>query len=390
MFVTVDIFYGESEEATLVPLSAVYEHPLLAQTGVYVAADPVPAEPGPEMQSAAVGVPHPAGRLPLRAGRGDRRGAHGGRRPARCEPGAWVVSLGQNLLAGQDAQARVRPVDWQWVERLQNLQREDLMRALNENRGEAQTSRRTRRGAMKITDVAVDRPIATTMVFLIIITIGVMGFRFLPVDLLPPIEWPQLTVRTNYPNVGPEEIERIVTDRVENALAGVPNVEKITSRSEEGQSRVTLEFAQGTNIDEAANDVRAALDRIRDDFPPEVESPRLWKFDPDNFPVVILGARSELGMEEMTRILEREISQRFEQIPGAGSVDVWGGVYREIQVQLLRDRLASSRLSRPGRAARPAARERHPARRRHARGHPRHVRPHPRASTARWPRSPPP
>ncbi|HPF35367.1 MAG TPA: efflux RND transporter permease subunit [Candidatus Krumholzibacteria bacterium] len=198
---------------------------------------------------------------------------------------------------------------------------------------------------MRITGVAVDRPIATAMVFLIIVVVGIMGFRFLPVDLLPPIEWPQLTVRTNYPNVGPEEIERIVTDRVENALAGVPNVESMRSVSEEGMSRVTLEFAQGTNIDEAANDVRAALDRIRDDLPPEVESPRLWKFDPDNFPVAIIGARSPLGMEEMTRILEREIAQRFEQIPGAGSVDVWGGVYREVQVQILRDRLASSRLS---------------------------------------------
>jgi HAE1 family hydrophobic/amphiphilic exporter-1 len=128
-------------------------------------------------------------------------------------------------------------------------------------------------------------------------------------------------------------------------VASVPNVESIRSQSEEGTSRVTMEFAQGTSIDEAANDVRAALDRIRDDLPPEVESPRLWKFDPDNFPVVILGARSEQGMAELTRILEREISQRFEQIPGAGSVDVWGGVYREIQVQLERDRLASSRLT---------------------------------------------
>jgi HAE1 family hydrophobic/amphiphilic exporter-1 len=198
---------------------------------------------------------------------------------------------------------------------------------------------------MNITQTAVKRPIATTMVFLIIIVLGVMGFRFLPVDLLPQIEYLQLTVRTNYPNVGPEEIETIITDRVENAVAGVPNVERVRSRSEKGQSRVTLEFSRGTNIDEAANDVRAALDRIRDDFPPEVESPRLWKFDPDNFPVVILGAKSVRNMEELTRILEREISQRFEQIPGAGSVDVWGGVYREIQVQLKRDRLASSQLS---------------------------------------------
>lgn len=198
---------------------------------------------------------------------------------------------------------------------------------------------------MNITKTAVHRPIATTMVFLIIVVLGIMGFRFLPIDLLPQIEYPQLTIRTNYPNVGPEEIEKIITDRVENAVAGVPNVEEMRSRSEEGRSRVTLEFSQGTNIDEAANDVRAALDRIRDDFPPEVESPRLWKFDPDNFPVVILGAKSGIGMERLTRILEREISHRFEQLPGVGTVDIWGGVYREIQVRLKRDRLASSQLS---------------------------------------------
>lgn len=198
---------------------------------------------------------------------------------------------------------------------------------------------------MNITRVAVHRPIATTMVFLIIIVVGIMGFRFLPVDLLPTIEYPMLTIRTNYPNVGPEEIETIITDRVENAIASVPNIEEVRSDSEEGRSSVTLEFAQGTNIDAAANDVRAALDRIRDDFPPEVEPPRLWKFDPDNFPVAILGARSRRSMDELTRILEREISQRFEQIPGVGSVDVWGGIYREIQIQLKRDRLASSQLS---------------------------------------------
>ncbi|HES59598.1 efflux RND transporter permease subunit [candidate division KSB1 bacterium] len=198
---------------------------------------------------------------------------------------------------------------------------------------------------MNITQVAVKRPIATTMVFLIVIVLGIMSFRFLPIDLLPAIEYARLSVNTVYPNVGPEEIETIITDRVENAVASVPNLEEIRSSSSEGRSRVNLEFAQGVNIDEAANDVRAALERIRDDFPPEVEPPRIWKFDPDNFPVVILGARSERNMDQLTRILEREISQRFEQIPGVGSVDVWGGVYREIQVQLKRDRLASSQLS---------------------------------------------
>jgi len=198
---------------------------------------------------------------------------------------------------------------------------------------------------MSITSTAVKRPISTAMVFLIIIVLGVMGFRFLPVDLLPAIEYPRLSVSTSYPNVGPEEIETIITDRVENAIASVPNITEVRSTSEEGRSRVSLDFAQGTNIDEAANDVRAALDRIRDDLPPEVESPRLWKFDPDNFPVVIMGAYSERRMDELTLLLEREISQRFEQIPGVGSIDVWGGLYREIQIRLKRDRLASSNLS---------------------------------------------
>ncbi|MEJ2545867.1 MAG: efflux RND transporter permease subunit, partial [Calditrichaceae bacterium] len=195
---------------------------------------------------------------------------------------------------------------------------------------------------MNITQISVKRPIATTMVFLIIIVLGIMSLRFLPIDLLPDIEYTRLSINTMYPNVGPEEIETIITDRVENAVASVPNLEEIRSSSSEGRSRVSLEFAQGVNIDEAANDIRAALERIRDDFPPEVEPPRIWKFDPDNFPVVILGARSQRNMEQLTRILEREISQRFEQIPGVGSVDVWGGVYREIQVRLKRDRLISS------------------------------------------------
>ncbi len=198
---------------------------------------------------------------------------------------------------------------------------------------------------MNITEAAVKRPITTTMVFLIIIVLGVMSLRYLPVDLLPAIEYARLSINTSYPNVGPEEIETIITDKIENAVASVPNLEEVRSSSREGRSWVTLEFAQGVSIDEAANDVRAALDRIRDDFPPEVESPRLWKFDPDNFPVVILGAQSSRNMEQLTRVLEREISQRFEQIPGVGSVDIWGGVYREIQIQLKRDRLASSQLS---------------------------------------------
>jgi HAE1 family hydrophobic/amphiphilic exporter-1 len=198
---------------------------------------------------------------------------------------------------------------------------------------------------MALTDISIKRPIATSMFFLIIITLGVIGFRYLPVDLLPPIEYPQLTVSTEYPNVGPEEIETIITERVENAVAGVPGVERVRSQSSEGRSRVTLEFAQSVDVDVAANDVRAALDRLRSNLPPEVESPRIWKFDPNNFPIVIVGANSDKNLADLTLLLDREITKRFEQINGVGSIDIWGGINREVKIDLKRDRLIASGLT---------------------------------------------
>ena len=198
---------------------------------------------------------------------------------------------------------------------------------------------------MGLTNTSVKRPIATAMVYMIVIVLGVTGFRFLPVDLLPPIEYPRLSVSVDYPNVGPEEIETIITDQLENALAGVANLEELTSESEEGNSRVSLNFSRGTNLDEAANDVRAALDRVRRSLPEEADPPRVRKFDPNDSPIVIIGAQSTRQLDELTRILENDISKRLEQVPGVGTIDVWGGIDREIRVNLKRDRLNASGLT---------------------------------------------
>ena len=196
-----------------------------------------------------------------------------------------------------------------------------------------------------ITDLSIRRPVATSMAFLILIVLGVVSFRSLPVDLLPEIEFTQLTVRTRYPNVGPEEIEQIITDPIENALAGLPNLARVTSQSEEGSSRVTLEFARGTDVDEAANDLRAALDRLRDELPAEADTPQIFKLDLDRVEVVSLAVTSTRDLEELTRLLERDLARRFEQIAGVGAIEVRGGVYREIRVELDRDRLKSAGLT---------------------------------------------
>ena len=198
---------------------------------------------------------------------------------------------------------------------------------------------------MRLTEVSIHRPVATTMVFLMLIVVGIVSFRSLPIDLLPKVEFTQLTVRVGYPNVGPEEVEQIITDRIENAVAGLPNLERVTSQSEEGSSRVRLEFARGTSIDEAANDLRAALDGLRDDLPVEASAPRVFKLDLDRVEVVSLAVTSTRDLEEVTRLLEDELARRFEQIPGVGAIDIRGGVYREIRVELVRDRLQATGLT---------------------------------------------
>jgi hydrophobic/amphiphilic exporter-1 (mainly G- bacteria), HAE1 family len=198
---------------------------------------------------------------------------------------------------------------------------------------------------MSLTNTSINRPVATTMAFLIIILVGFIGFRYLPVDLLPEIESPQLTVSVNYDNVGPEEMELIVTDMLENSLSGIPDVEQMSSTSSEGSSRVTLEFSRGTNLDAASNNVRDALDRIRDNLPDLADQPRIRQFNPDDFPIVIVGVRSDRDLAELTQILDQEVSMFFEQIPGVGTIDVWGGIEREIQVDLIRERLHSSQVT---------------------------------------------
>jgi len=198
---------------------------------------------------------------------------------------------------------------------------------------------------MALYDTSIRRPVATAMTFLAIIVVGSVSFSYLPVDLLPEIEYPRVTVYTNYPNVGPEEVEKIITDPIANAVSGVPNVERITSSSEEGGSRVNLEFAQGTDPNAAANDVRAALDRIRDNLPVEAEPPGIWKFDPNSQEIVSIAVESRRDLESLTRLMERDLSRRFEQLPGVGTLNIRGGIYRQIRINLERDRLRTYGLS---------------------------------------------
>lgn len=192
---------------------------------------------------------------------------------------------------------------------------------------------------MKLSRFSVYRPIFTTMVTLIIILIGGVAFFRLPIDLMPEITYPTLTVFAEYENASAEEMEELISRPIEEAVGAVPGVEEVTSISSEGRSRIRVTFTWGTDIDAGANDIRDRLDRIVDALPEDADRPTLRKFDLASFPVVILGASSNLDPVQMRQIIDDEIKYRIERLPGVASLDIFGGLSREIHVNLQADKI---------------------------------------------------
>ncbi|KPL01802.1 MAG: acriflavin resistance protein [Planctomycetes bacterium SM23_65] len=190
---------------------------------------------------------------------------------------------------------------------------------------------------MKLSWFAVHRPVFTSMLVSIIIILGLVSFVRLPIDLMPDITYPTLSISADYENASPEEIEELVTRPIEQVMSAVPGVEKVLSYSTEGSSNVRVSFSWGTDLDAAANDVRDRLDRAVARLPEDVERPRLRKFDLASFPILILGASSKLGPRELRRIIDDQVKYRIERIRGVAALDVWGGLEREIRVNLHRD-----------------------------------------------------
>ena len=192
---------------------------------------------------------------------------------------------------------------------------------------------------MNLPAFSVRRPIFTTMVTLIVVILGAVSLNRLPIDLLPDIELPTLSIRTEYEGASPEVMERLVTQIIEEIVATVPGVEEITSTSSEGSSRIRVTFVWGTEIDTAAIDVQGKIEDEINELPDDIVRPRIRKFDISSFPVVILGISSDLDPVELTELIEVQIRYRFARIPGVAQVDVWGGFNREVRIELDPDRV---------------------------------------------------
>ena len=198
---------------------------------------------------------------------------------------------------------------------------------------------------MNIAKGSVNRPILTTIIFLIIIALGVVSFARLSIDLMPEITYPSISVATSYGNVGPQEMEELVTRPIEEAIEAVQGVEEVTSTSSEGRSSIRVAFTWGTDLDIATNDIRDRLDRVLGRLPEDIERPMIRKFDLSAFPVLFLGISSNLNPLDLRQILEDQVKYRLERVPGVAAVNIYGGLTREIHIDLHASQLKALGLS---------------------------------------------
>lgn len=181
------------------------------------------------------------------------------------------------------------------------------------------------------------------------VALGVVGLRLLwamPVELLPNIEFPVVSVVTVYPGAGPQEVESAVTKPVEEAVGTVSGVRRVQATSQEALSLVLVEFALGMDLDAAAATVREKLEAVRARLPRDAQTPVVQRFGFSAFPILSLSLTSRARSPQQLRdLVDDRIQGRLEQVPGVADVEVIGGQLREIQVDVDRDRLQAYGLS---------------------------------------------
>ncbi len=199
---------------------------------------------------------------------------------------------------------------------------------------------------MKLSDISIKRPVFAAVMAMLIAVVGIVGFFSLPVREYPAVDPPIVSVETVYTGAAANVIETRVTQVLEEQLSGLEGLETITSRSRDGQSSITLEFAPGRSVDEAANDVRDRVGAAGRALPTDIDPPTIRKVDADASPILFM-VFSKPGWSrlELTDYVDRNLVDRFANIPGVARVFIAGEARPAMRVWLRPDRLAAFGLT---------------------------------------------
>ena len=198
---------------------------------------------------------------------------------------------------------------------------------------------------MSIPRLAIERPVTMFMLSFVVVLLGAISLTRLPVDLMPDVSFPSITVRVGYTGVGPLEMEELITRPIEQAVSAVAGLDQINSTSSEGNSTVRLNFTWGTDLNEAADEVRSRIDRVRGRLPEDADPPTIFKFDSTSFPIMGIGVEGNFDAVTLREMAQNDLSPRLERVAGVAAVSVDGGLRRQIRVDLSREKISALNLS---------------------------------------------
>ena len=214
--------------------------------------------------------------------------------------------------------------------------------AAQAGRGRHQRSR----GPVKLSELSVKRPVFATVFSLLLVILGLLSASRLPIRELPDVESPVVSIETNYLGAAADVVETKITQVIEERVAGLEGIAKITSQSVDGRSSINIEFDPSRGVDEAANDVRDRVARVSSALPEEADPPEVGKVDFGAEPVIYLSLSSDtLNVLELTDYAERELVDRFSVLPGVARVRMAGARRYAMRVWIDREALAARQLA---------------------------------------------
>ncbi len=198
---------------------------------------------------------------------------------------------------------------------------------------------------MNLANLSIKRPVFITCIVTIILVVGWLSLKKLPVDLFPNVTFPIVTVTTVYPGAGPEEVETLVSKVYEEELSNVPGLKKLSSQNLENVSVIIAEFNLSADVKYAEQQVRDKVSAARKKLPTDIQEPVIRKLDPADQPIITIAVQSDLPDGELYQIVDKKIKPQFEQVYQVGLVNIIGGRRREIKVELDRKKLKARELS---------------------------------------------
>ena len=198
---------------------------------------------------------------------------------------------------------------------------------------------------MKITEVSIKRPTIVVVVFTILTLLGVMSYKSLNYELLPKFSSPIVTIATIYPGASPNEVESSVTKKIEDAIASMEKIKKITSKSSESLSVITVELNNDADVDIALQDAQRKVNAILADLPGDAKPPSLNKFSLDDLPIMTLSATAKMDDKQFYDLVDKKLQPLLSRLPGVAQVSLIGGQEREIQVNVDPKKLQAFNLS---------------------------------------------